>query len=139
MGKGLSPFPYMLIFPQDEHERLLIEHLAQAGVAVERQTELLGFDDDGARVRARLRRPDGAEEVCEADYLAGCDGARSTVREALGAGFPGGTYDHLFYVADAEGERAGDEPRASCGARRQRLPRRLPDEGTRARAADRAR
>src|ERR1700744_2688696 len=25
MGVGLSPFPYVLIFPQDEHERLLIQ------------------------------------------------------------------------------------------------------------------
>jgi hypothetical protein len=24
IGKGLSPFPYALIYPQDEHERLLI-------------------------------------------------------------------------------------------------------------------
>lgn len=38
--------------------------------------------------------------VCETPYLAGCDGARSAVREALGIGFPGGTYDQLFYVAD---------------------------------------
>src|SRR5918993_1927297 len=103
MGKGLSPFPYMLILTQDEHERFLVEHLAEAGVVVERQTELLSFEDDGTCVRARLRRPDGTEEVCEADYLAGCDGARSTVRDALGVGFPGGTYAHLFYVADAEG------------------------------------
>jgi 2-polyprenyl-6-methoxyphenol hydroxylase-like FAD-dependent oxidoreductase len=54
-------------------------------------------------VLARLKGPDGAERACEADYLAGCDGARSRVRERLGAGFPGGTYAHLFYVADAEG------------------------------------
>jgi 2-polyprenyl-6-methoxyphenol hydroxylase-like FAD-dependent oxidoreductase len=102
-GQGISPFPYMLIFPQDEHERFLIEHLSHEGVVVERQTELLGFEDDGTRVLARLRGPDGTEEVCEAEYLAGCDGAHSTVREALGTGFPGGTYAHLFYVADAEG------------------------------------
>src|SRR6202048_5210040 len=31
MGRGLSPFPYGLIYPQDEHERLLIDQLAQAG------------------------------------------------------------------------------------------------------------
>jgi 2-polyprenyl-6-methoxyphenol hydroxylase-like FAD-dependent oxidoreductase len=31
MGQGLSPFPYMLIFPQDQHERLLIERLAETG------------------------------------------------------------------------------------------------------------
>ena len=49
---------------------------------------------------ARLRRPDGTEEACEAAYLAGCDGAHSTVRDVLGIGFPGGTYAHLFYVAD---------------------------------------
>src|ERR1700693_5944738 len=31
MGTGLSPFPYALIFPQDEHEGLLIDRLAEAG------------------------------------------------------------------------------------------------------------
>ena len=102
LGQGLSPFPYMLIFPQDEHERLLIEHLAKHGVQVERRTQLLSFEDSGSRVLARLRRPDGTEEACEAAYLAGCDGARSTVREVLGAGFLGGTYFHLFYVADVQ-------------------------------------
>jgi 2-polyprenyl-6-methoxyphenol hydroxylase-like FAD-dependent oxidoreductase len=102
MGEGLSPFPYMLIFPQDQHERLLIQRLTEAGVQVERRTELLGFEDSGGRVRARLRRPDGTEETCEAAYLAGCDGAHSRVREVLGVGFPGGTYSHLFYVADVE-------------------------------------
>jgi 2-polyprenyl-6-methoxyphenol hydroxylase-like FAD-dependent oxidoreductase len=42
MGVGLSPFPYPLIFPQDEHERLLIERLAEAGVNIERKTDLIG-------------------------------------------------------------------------------------------------
>jgi hypothetical protein len=37
-----------------------------------------------------------------ASYLAGCDGAHSVVREAIGADFPGGTYSRLFYVADVE-------------------------------------
>jgi FAD binding domain-containing protein len=49
-----------------------------------------------------LRGPDGSEQECEAIYLAGCDGARSKVREIIGTGFPGGTYRHLFYVADVE-------------------------------------
>src|SRR5262249_18382317 len=48
------------------------------------------------------RGPDGREESCEARYIAGCDGARSSVRETMGAGFPGGTYRQLFYVADVE-------------------------------------
>jgi 2-polyprenyl-6-methoxyphenol hydroxylase-like FAD-dependent oxidoreductase len=106
LGAGLSPFPYMLIFPQDEHERLLIEHLADAGVKVERGMELLGFEDANAGVRARLKRPDGADETCGAAYIAGCDGAHSTVRESMGIGFLGGAYAHLFYVADVEASGA---------------------------------
>ena len=104
VGAGLTPYPFLLIFPQDLHERLLVERLQALGVAVDRQTELLGFVDAGGVVTARLRRPDGAEETCEAAYLAGCDGARSMVRQAIGAGFPGGTYRQLFYVADVEAE-----------------------------------
>ena len=102
MGAGLSPFPYAQIYPQDEHERLLIERLAQAGVEVERETELLDFEDAAGGVRAHLKRADGTRETCEAAYLAGCDGAHSSVREKLQIGFPGGTYTHLFYVADVE-------------------------------------
>ena len=101
-GVGRSPFPYAVIYPQDEHERLLIDRLRDAGVSVERPVELLGFEDDGDRVRARLRHGDGRDELCEAAYLAGCDGAASAVRDALGIVFPGGTYEHLFYVADVE-------------------------------------
>ena len=106
MGGGLSPFPYALIFPQDEHERLLIDRLAQAGVQVERRTELLGFEEAQGGVVARLKRPDETEETCEAGYMAGCDGAHSTVRETLKIDFPGGEYGHLFYVADVEGSGA---------------------------------
>jgi 2-polyprenyl-6-methoxyphenol hydroxylase-like FAD-dependent oxidoreductase len=102
MGVGLSPYPYMLIFPQDEHERLLVDCLAETGVDVERRTELIGFEEKDGPVRARLTGPDGADEVCDAVYLAGCDGASSTVRHQLGIGFPGGTYARFFYVADVE-------------------------------------
>jgi 2-polyprenyl-6-methoxyphenol hydroxylase-like FAD-dependent oxidoreductase len=102
MGVGISPFPYALVFPQDEHERLLIDRLAALGVQVERRTELLHFEDASDRVLARLQRAGGELEMCEAAYLAGCDGAHSAVREALNIGFPGGTYTHLFYVAEVE-------------------------------------
>ena len=104
VGSGLTPYPFLHIFPQDEHERLLIERLEALGVFVERDTELLGFEDKGEFVVARLRRRDGTEAGCEASYIAGCDGARSPVRQTIGVGFPGGTYRHLFYVADVEAE-----------------------------------
>src|SRR5205085_7440335 len=102
MGKGMSAFPFMFVCPQDRHERFLIEHLRRAGVEVERPVKLVSFTQDGGGVKARLEDASGQIEECEAAYLAGCDGARSTVREALGAGFPGGTYSGLFYVADVD-------------------------------------
>jgi 2-polyprenyl-6-methoxyphenol hydroxylase-like FAD-dependent oxidoreductase len=102
-GEGLTPYAFALVFPQDAHERLLIERLGELGVRVERQTELLRFSQSDTGVTATLRRPDGSEEVCAAAYLAGCDGASSTVRGQLGIGFPGGTYTGLFYVADVVG------------------------------------
>jgi 2-polyprenyl-6-methoxyphenol hydroxylase-like FAD-dependent oxidoreductase len=102
VGADLTAYPFLLIFPQDQHERLLVERLQALGVVVERQTELVGFADADGVVRARLRRPDGSEQICEAAYIAGCDGARSLVREVTGTGFPGGTYRQLFYVADVE-------------------------------------
>jgi 2-polyprenyl-6-methoxyphenol hydroxylase-like FAD-dependent oxidoreductase len=101
IGAGISPYPTPIIYPQDEHERLLIDHLRAAGVEVERPVEVTGFEETTDGVRVRLRGPRG-EETCEAAWLAGCDGARSAVRETLHAGFPGGTYEHLFYVADVE-------------------------------------
>ena len=102
-GGQLTRYAFLEIFPQDLHERLLIERLADFGVAVERPTELKAFTDRGDRIHARLQRADGTEETFEAAYLAGCDGARSRVREALGTGFPGGTYRQVFYVADING------------------------------------
>jgi 2-polyprenyl-6-methoxyphenol hydroxylase-like FAD-dependent oxidoreductase len=102
MGAGISPYAYAFIFPQDEHERLLVARLADAGVSVERETGLVAFDERGDRMVARLKRADGHVETCEARFIAGCDGASSRVRDALSIGFAGGTYEHLFYVADVD-------------------------------------
>ncbi|HEY6461097.1 MAG TPA: FAD-dependent monooxygenase [Polyangiaceae bacterium] len=102
IGEGKTPYPYALIFPQDEHEALLVERLHQAGGTVERPVELVNLEVESSGVLAYLRRADGSIDACRATYVAGCDGARSRVRESIRAGFPGGTYEHLFYVADVE-------------------------------------
>lgn len=101
-GEKLTPYPFVLVYPQDLHEQLLLRHLEQAGVRVQRPVELVAFEDREDYVVARLRDPDGGLHECEARFLAGCDGASSTVRQQLGAGFPGGTYAHVFYVADVQ-------------------------------------
>ncbi|UVK97232.1 FAD-dependent monooxygenase [Pseudomonas sp. B21-048] len=102
IGEGLTPYAFLEIYPQDEHERLLIERLEAFGITVERDTELQSFEETGDGITAILRLPDGQQETCQACYLAGCDGARSIVRKTLDTGFPGGTYQQIFYVADVQ-------------------------------------
>jgi 2-polyprenyl-6-methoxyphenol hydroxylase-like FAD-dependent oxidoreductase len=101
LGQDLTPYG-PCIFPQDLHERLLIARLQALGVTVERNTELLAFTDLGDRIRATLTTAGQPEQAIEAAYLAGCDGARSVVRQSLGVGFPGATYQQAFYVADVD-------------------------------------
>src|SRR5580658_543914 len=56
IGSGLTAYPFLLIFPQDQHERLLTECLQQRGIAVDRRTELVSFEEREAGVAARLIR-----------------------------------------------------------------------------------
>jgi len=102
IGADLTPYSFLQILPQDEHERLLIERLGEIGVSIERQTQLMSFSENTDYVVVRLSGPDSREERCEAKYIAGCDGARSVVRQTMGEGFPGGTYQQIFYVADVD-------------------------------------
>lgn len=100
IASDLTPYPFVAMFPQDEHEKLLIQRLNSFGCSVERPVELVGFTEGADRVIAQLRGPKGDETV-EVAYIAGCDGARSTVRKITGTSFPGSTYNQVFYVADA--------------------------------------
>src|SRR5437868_3836854 len=52
IGAGVTPYPFLHIFPQDEHERLLIAKLEAMGVTVERQTELVSYSDTGEKIVA---------------------------------------------------------------------------------------
>ncbi|MBK4738067.1 FAD-dependent monooxygenase [Noviherbaspirillum pedocola] len=103
IGADLTPYPFVHAFPQDEHERLLLDRLRQEGVEVEWNTEVLACENVDEIVHVSLRKPDGTEEDFEAAYLIGCDGAHSRVRASVAQDFPGGTYKQLFYVADIEG------------------------------------
>ncbi len=102
MGSGLSPYPFALAYPQDDHERFLIDKLKEAGVEVEWGAKLTGFTQGETGVNATIERNAGQLQQVDAAYICGCDGARSCVRETLNVGFPGGTYEQLFYVADVK-------------------------------------
>jgi 2-polyprenyl-6-methoxyphenol hydroxylase-like FAD-dependent oxidoreductase len=95
-----SPYPYALMIPQSDTERVLEEQLAKRGVKVERTVALESFTDQGSQVQAVLRKANGEGETLTADWLVGCDGAHSTVRHGLGFTFDGTTQPSDWYLAD---------------------------------------
>lgn len=100
LGNGLSPYPFALVYPQDDHERFLVKTLADRGIHVEWGKRLTGFTQDADGVRATIGGPGDTVETLTTDYLCGCDGAHSIVRKTTGVGFRGGTYEQLYFVAD---------------------------------------
>ncbi|WP_309569664.1 FAD-dependent monooxygenase [Deinococcus sp.] len=101
VGDDLTPHPYLYILTQDRNEELLVSELARLGVSVDWNTEVTGLSQDDTGVSVTLRRA-GQDEVVRAAYVAGCDGAGSVVRHALGIPLSGGTYTQRFFVADVD-------------------------------------
>lgn len=97
----LSDLPYgHLGIPQPETERVLIAHLANFGIAIERTVEFAGFTQDGGTVEVELLRADQSIEKAAFQYIVGCDGARSTVRHQLEVPFEGDHFTMGFMLGD---------------------------------------
>jgi 2-polyprenyl-6-methoxyphenol hydroxylase-like FAD-dependent oxidoreductase len=95
-----SPHDYALMLPQSDTERLLEGQLDHFSVMPERQTEVLRFSQSARGITAAVRNKEGVEEVIEADWMVGCDGAHSVVRHGLGLAFEGDTLHTDWILAD---------------------------------------
>ena len=125
-----SRFPYLLVTPQYQVERLLEERAVAAGARIVRGVRVLGLSQDADGVSVRTARlgvgtadasaadtsgadasgagagsagtgaHDGAEPVFRGKFLVGTDGVHSTVREALGLPFPGRPVVRSIMLAD---------------------------------------
>jgi 2-polyprenyl-6-methoxyphenol hydroxylase-like FAD-dependent oxidoreductase len=111
LGLPDTAYPHLLFLSQAETERVLEEHLATAGVVVERRVELVDLRTTADTAVATLRRHDRSDETVSARYVVGCDGARSTVRRLAGIPFQGGSYPQIFVLADVDAD--GIEPGAA--------------------------
>ena len=99
-GQSVTPYPFILILGQDDNERIMGDKLRDWGISVQWNTELVGLEQESRNVTAALKLPDGTARKITAAWVAGCDGARSAVRELCGITFPGAPYEHVFFVAD---------------------------------------
>ncbi|MGW0466396.1 FAD-dependent monooxygenase [Streptomyces sp. NPDC003027] len=109
LGRLPSRFPYVLITPQYEVEKLLERRATSTGVEFRHGTELRALDQDTDAVTARLTGPDGTPLTLRARYLVGTDGVRSAVRTALGLPFPGVSVIRSMVLADVRLAKEPDE------------------------------
>jgi 2-polyprenyl-6-methoxyphenol hydroxylase-like FAD-dependent oxidoreductase len=88
--------------PQYKLEEMLEKWVLELGVILRRGGELTGLTDHGDCVTGRGQSPWGSGELT-AQYLVGCDGGRSTVRQLAGFDFPGSAATREMYLADVTG------------------------------------
>ena len=94
-----TQYPYTMMLPQDETERLLRGALRHQGGEILWEHEVTGVRQDASGVDLSVRSSQGGRRV-RARFVVGCDGAHSSVREAVGIPFEGEAYPQSFMLAD---------------------------------------
>jgi 2-polyprenyl-6-methoxyphenol hydroxylase-like FAD-dependent oxidoreductase len=90
------------ILPQSNTEQLLLAHLENHGVKIERNVECVAVHSDADAVICELQGINGDLETITVGWLAGCDGARSIARHSIPVDFAGMTEETGFILADAK-------------------------------------
>jgi 2-polyprenyl-6-methoxyphenol hydroxylase-like FAD-dependent oxidoreductase len=94
-----SPYRFTLMIPQNRVEQILLQHLEGLGCNVMRPCELLRFATSAQQIEAQAQI-DGSTQSLRAQWLIGCDGMHSRVRQQSGIVFSGGEYEESFVLAD---------------------------------------
>jgi 2-polyprenyl-6-methoxyphenol hydroxylase-like FAD-dependent oxidoreductase len=84
-----SRFPYVLVTPQYQTERVLEQRARRAGADIRHGSEVTGLTQHPDGVEVTVRQDGNPDRVVRAGWMVGADGMHSTVREALRMPFPG--------------------------------------------------
>ena len=110
-----SAYQFVAVTPQTNVDRALAEYAEMQGADVRRGFEVVALEQDseGVTVTARPKDDDDPQHTrtWRAAYVVGADGAHSTVRDLLGAEFPGRTILSSVVLADvklADGPTSGE-------------------------------
>jgi 2-polyprenyl-6-methoxyphenol hydroxylase-like FAD-dependent oxidoreductase len=89
-------YPYSLMLPQNDTERILLARVVELGGEVLRPKVLASVIQDANGAIATFA--DG--DTVRASYVVGADGMHSTVRKQAGITFEGDSYEQSFVLAD---------------------------------------
>jgi 2-polyprenyl-6-methoxyphenol hydroxylase-like FAD-dependent oxidoreductase len=95
-----SRYGFQLGVSEEVTESVLTDFLEAHGGGVTRSTRMIGLQQGDEGVTAALET-DGERREVVAQWLVGCDGHRSSVRQAAGIGFPGTDIEGRWAVFDA--------------------------------------
>ncbi len=76
-----SNYSFILMLPQSETERFLLQRLEENKNKVERSCELIDIKQTDHAIVSTLRLANGEDESVVSDWLVACDGANSTIRK----------------------------------------------------------
>jgi 2-polyprenyl-6-methoxyphenol hydroxylase-like FAD-dependent oxidoreductase len=99
-GTSGSRYGFEIGLSEEVTESVLTDFLEAQGGAVTRSTRLIGLVAGEDAVTATLER-DGERSEIVAQWVVGCDGLHSAVREAAGIEFPGADVEAKWAVFDA--------------------------------------
>ena len=96
---GVVAHPYNLHLGQDRLSEIVLEHLNRCpNASVESGVRVTAIDQDAGGVTVQV----DATRRLRAAWVVGADGARSTVRSALGAEFAGMTWPERYVAANVD-------------------------------------
>ena len=94
----VDPPMRVMLLPQPRLERVLAERAVERGSDVRRGHEVVGLYRDDDAVTVEVQGPDGAY-VVSAQFLVGCDGGRSRIRDMAGIPFSGTSLPEIERLA----------------------------------------
>ena len=112
---GASQLYQFNLLPEDGHKRPAFINLQQfyaeaylvdrvqelAAVDLRWRNKVTGLQQRNDHVLLTVETPDGAYPI-RANYVVACDGARSTLRQMVGAEFSGKVFEDQFLIADVK-------------------------------------
>jgi 3-(3-hydroxy-phenyl)propionate hydroxylase len=80
-------------------EKALVDRAEELGVDLRWRNRVVGLQQRNDEARLTIETPDGRYQI-DADWVIAADGARSSLRDSLGLGFAGLTFEDKFLIAD---------------------------------------